>query len=107
MILSGRVWKLGDDVGATDIVSAEYDKLGMSHQWGECAQYVLKDVRPELAGEVKPGDIVVAGRNFGTGHAHYYSTAIMACKAAGIAGLFGESVSGLFQRAAIDFGMPM
>ena len=107
MILSGRVWKLGDDVGATDFVSPKYDKLGMSRQWQECAQHLLEEVRPELAGEVRPGDIVVAGRNVGAGHAHYYSTAIMACKMAGISGVFGRNVSGLFQRAAIDFGLPM
>lgn len=107
MILSGRVWKLGDDVGATDIVSPLYDSLGMSRKWAECAKHLLEELRPEMVAEVRPGDIIVAGKNLGVGHAHYYSTAIMAAKTAGIAGMFGQSVSGLFQRAAIDFGVPM
>ena len=105
MKLSGRMWKLGDDVGATDIVSAQHDKLGMSHEWAECAKHVLETSRPEFVSDVRSGDVILAGRNFGTGHAHYYMTAIMACKTAGIGAMFARSVSGLFQRAAIDAGV--
>jgi 3-isopropylmalate dehydratase small subunit len=105
MKLSGKVWKFGDTVGATDIVGAKYDSIGMSRQWAECAKHVFEDTDPSIAGAIQPGDIVVAGESFGAGHAHYYSTAIMACKTAGITGFLVESIGGLFQRACIDFGL--
>jgi 3-isopropylmalate/(R)-2-methylmalate dehydratase small subunit len=104
MKLSGKVWKLGDNIGATDLVSAQYDKQGMSRQWDECAKHVLEDIEPDFAATVQPGDLIVAGENLGSGHAHYYNTAIMACKTAGVGALLGESLNGLFQRAGIDQG---
>ena len=106
MILSGRVWRLGDAVGATDLLAARYDKQGMSRLWAECATHILEDLLPAFASAVRPGDILVAGQGFGAGHAHYYTAAIMGSRTAGVAGFFTESISGLFQRAAIDLGMP-
>lgn len=106
MIVAGRVWKLGDGIGATDIVPARYDKQGMSRQWAECATHILEDVDPELAGAIRPGDLFVAGQSFGIGHAHYYSAAVMASRTAGIGAFLADGISGLFQRASIDFGMP-
>ena len=106
MILGGRVWRLGDNVGATDLLPARYDKQGMSRQWDECAKHILEDARPGLAERVGRGDIIVAGENFGAGHAHYYSAAVMGCRTAGIAAFLVDSIGGLFQRACIDFGMP-
>lgn len=106
MILRGRVWKFGNELGATDLVSAEYDKFGMSRQWGECAKHLLEDLDPEFPTKVGKGDILVAGRNLGAGHAHYYTAAIMGAHTAGISVLLGESMGGLFQRAAIDLGVP-
>ena len=107
MRLSGRVWKFGDDLGATDLVSAAYDKFGMSRQWAECAKHVLEDVDPDFPSKVQKGDIVIAGQNLGIGHAHYYTAAIMGAHTAGLSALFAESVGGLFQRAAIDLGVPI
>lgn len=106
MIRTGRVWKLGDNVGATDLLPARYDKQGMSRQWEECAKHVLEDARPGMAERIRPGDIIVAGEGFGSGHAHYYSAAVMGCKTAGIAAFLVDGIGGLFQRACIDFGMP-
>ncbi len=106
MILAGRVWKLGANVGATDLLPARHDKLGMSRQWAECAKHILEDARPGLAERAEPGDIVIAGEAFGSGHAHYYSAAVMGCKTAGIVAFLVDGIGGLFQRACIDFGMP-
>ena len=106
MKLDGRVWKFGNAIGATDIVSARYDKQGMNSQWAECAKHVFEDSHPDFAGAVQAGDILVAGTSLGQGHAHYYTAAIMGCKFAGLSGLLAESLNGLFQRAAIDQGVP-
>lgn len=106
MILRGRVWTLAANVGATDLLPTRYDKQGMSRQWDECAKHVLEDARPGVADSIAHGDIVVAGTNFGAGHAHYYSAAVMGCRTAGIAAFLVDGIGGLFQRACIDFGMP-
>ncbi len=106
MIRTGRVWKLGENVGATDLLPARYDKQGMSRQWAECAKHILEDARPGVAERLLPGDIFVAGEGFGSGHAHYYGAAVMGCKTAGVAAFLVDGIGGLFQRACIDFGMP-
>jgi len=106
MILSGRVWKIGDDISTTDLVSARYDKEGMNKQWDECAKHILEDIDPSIAPAIKKGDIIVAGENFGNGHAHYYGAAINGSWAAGVSALLAESINTLFLRAAIDAGVP-
>ncbi len=100
-----RAIKLGDGIGATDIVSAKYDKEGMSRQWETCASHLFEDIDPAIRPKIRAGDVLVAGDDFGRGHAHYYMTAVMACKFAGLAALVADGVNVLFQRAAIDQGL--
>ena len=107
MKLKGRAWKFADGVGATDLVSADYDKLGMSHDWDGCAEHVLEKVDPGFLAKMSRGDILVTGTRLGAGHAHYYMSAIMGCKHAGLSGMLCEGVNTLFQRAAIDQGYPI
>ncbi|MBB6125335.1 hypothetical protein [Sphingobium subterraneum] len=107
MKLQGKSWKFGNGLGATDLVSSDYDKLGMTHDWDGCAQHLLEKVDPGFLGKMRRGDILIAGTRLGAGHAHYYMTAIMGCKHAGISGILCESVNTLFQRAAIDAGYPV
>lgn len=107
MKLHGKSWKFGNGLGATDLVSSDYDKLGMAHDWNGCAQHLLETVDPGFLGKMQRGDILIAGTHLGAGHAHYYMAAIMACKHAGISGILCESVNTLFQRAAIDAGYPV
>lgn len=106
MKLAGNVWKFGDGVGATDILPARYDKQGMSRQWKECASHLFEDIAPGLAARIAPGDLFVAGKGFGAGHAHYYTAAIMGSVEAGLSAFLAEGIGGLFQRGSIDFGMP-
>ena len=77
----------------------------MSRQWEECARHLLADVDPAIVTRIHQGDMLVAGANFGRGHAHYYMTAVMACKTAGLSALIADQVNVLFQRAAIDQGL--
>ncbi|MFE4551836.1 hypothetical protein [Streptomyces sp. NPDC056785] len=96
---------MGDSIGATDLVSARHDKAGMQRQWDECAKHLLEDVDPAMAGEIQPGDILIAGNNLGTGHAHYYMAAIMGSAASGLSAILADSVNTLFLRAAVDAGV--
>ncbi|MGH6709911.1 MAG: hypothetical protein ACREEK_13155 [Bradyrhizobium sp.] len=105
MKLDGRVWKYGDNIGATDMVSAKYDNHGMSREWDQCAKHLLEEIDARFVQQVRPGDIIVGGHNLGAGHAHYYMAAIMGSASAGVGALLGESVNELFFRAAIDAGL--
>lgn len=105
MILDGRVWKVGNDVGATDLVPARYDKAGMQWDWPECARHLLEDYNPRVANEVLAGDIIIGGHNLGAGHMHYYMAAIKGSEAAGIGALLADSVNALFFRTAVDAGV--
>ena len=103
----GRVWKLGDNVGATDLLAAQYDKAASTGKADECAKHVLEIMRPEFQADKRPGDIIVGGVNLGAGHAHYHRGAVIGSRAAGISALLAETISGLFLRGAIDEGYPV
>lgn len=107
MKLSGRVWKLGQGVAATDLLPARHDKAAMTGQAEECAKHVLEDLRPDFQIEKRQGDLIVGAQNLGTGHAHYYRGAVIGCRAAGVAALLADKISGLFLRTAIDDGYPV
>lgn len=106
MKLSGKVWKLGDNVGATDLLPAAYDKNASRGEWHECAPHVLEGTRPDFQAGRQTGDLIVGGVNLGGGHAHYHRGGALGCRAAGVAALLGESINGLFLRCAIDEGYP-
>ena len=105
MIAQGRVWKLGDGIEATDLLPARYDELGAKGLWHECAAHLFEDLDPAFASQLRPGDIVLAGKDLGSGHSHYYRAAILACRAASIGAMLAESVVDLFLRGAIDQGL--
>lgn len=105
MRIGGRVWSLADRTSVFDILPARYDDLGVNARWDECAAHLLEDVDPAFAADVRAGDVIVGGADLGSGHSHFYRATIAACQAAGVAALFGESTSELFQRAAIDQGL--
>lgn len=107
MKFSGRVWKLGDNVGATDLLPAQYDKAASTGKADECAKHVLEGLRPDFQADKQPGDIVVGGVNLGAGHAHYHRGAVIGSRASGISALLGDTISGLFLRGAIDDGYPV
>tara|TARA_B110001454_G_scaffold187326_1_gene184642 strand:+ start:1247 stop:1771 length:525 start_codon:yes stop_codon:yes gene_type:complete len=104
MKIAGKAWVFDRAVGATDIVSSNHDKAGMSRDWDECRKHLLEDVDPNFAAHVAPGDIIFSGANLGRGHAHYYTASIMSCKTAGISAILCTSINALFQRCAIDLG---
>ncbi|HFJ9613144.1 TPA: hypothetical protein ACG4NT_000715 [Stenotrophomonas maltophilia] len=104
MKFEGRVWKLNDDVKATDLLPAAYDRQASQSKWDECAPHVLEEVRPDFADRADEHVIFVAGKNLGSGHAHYHRGGALACRAAGVKALLADSVNGLFQRCAIDDG---
>ena len=61
---TGKVWVLGDDIDTDIIIPTEYLALKTVQ---DMTPYAFSPLRPELASQIKPGDIIVAGKNFGCG----------------------------------------
>lgn len=101
MIVQGRVWKLGDNVDTDQLVPGRYLNLTDPK---ELATHCLEGLRPEFAAEVKPGDIVVAGENFGCGSSREHAP--IALKALGISCLVAASFARIFFRNCINLGLP-
>lgn len=95
-----RAWVLGDNVDTDVITPGKYMKFGIE----EIAQHCLEPVVPEFSKQVRPGDIVVAGRNFGAGSSREQAPA--ALKHLGVAALVAESFAGLFYRNSLNLGLP-
>jgi 3-isopropylmalate/(R)-2-methylmalate dehydratase small subunit len=95
-----KAWVFGDNVDTDVIAPGRYMKFGIE----EIAKHCLESAAPAFARQVKPGDIVVGGRNFGTGSSR--EQAPEALKHLGVAVLVAESFAGLFYRNAINLGLP-
>jgi len=97
-VLRGRVWKFGDSI-ETDAINPYYRYPTMD----ELKQHTMEVYRPEFPKEVRPGDILVAGRNFGCGS----SRPGLVLREVGIAAIVVESVSRLFLRNSISRAIPI
>jgi 3-isopropylmalate/(R)-2-methylmalate dehydratase small subunit len=95
-----RAWIFGDNVDTDVIAPGRYMKFGIE----EIATHCLEAVSPEFANTVKPGDVVVGGKNFGAGSSREQAPA--ALKHLGVAALVAESFAGLFYRNALNLGLP-
>jgi 3-isopropylmalate/(R)-2-methylmalate dehydratase small subunit len=95
-----RTWVLGDNVDTDVITPGRYMKFGIE----KIAQHCLEPVLPAFSKQVRPGDLVVGGRNFGAGSSREQAPA--ALKHLGVAALVAESFAGLFYRNALNLGLP-
>jgi 3-isopropylmalate/(R)-2-methylmalate dehydratase small subunit len=102
-MIEGKVWKYGDDVNTDVIFAGKYTYKPMTP--AEMAEHALEDLDPTFAKGVRPGDILVAGANFGCGSSR--EQAATCVKAAGVAAVIAVSFSRLFFRNAINEGLPV
>jgi len=100
MIISGTIYKFGDDVNTDEIIPARY--LNTSDP-KELAAHVMEDADPQFPARVKPGDIIVARKNFGCGSSREHAP--LAIKAAGLACVVAESYARIFYRNAFNIGL--
>jgi 3-isopropylmalate/(R)-2-methylmalate dehydratase small subunit len=98
--MSGRAWVFGDSVDTDAIAPGAWMKHGIE----ELARHCLEVADPEFASGVRPGDVLVAGRDFGAGSSR--EQAPQALKHLGVAALVAESFAGLFYRNAFNLGLP-
>ena len=95
----GRVWVFGDNLNTDDM----YPAFAMRLDPPEAARHIFYEVRPGWTDQVAPGDIVVAGRNFGVGSSRPVATLFTEL---GVAGLIAEEFNSLFFRNAVNAGLP-
>lgn len=102
MGISGRAWKYGDNVNTDVIFPGKYTYTVTEP--AEMAARALEDLDPDFAGQVKPGDVVVAGRNWGCGSSR--EQAVTCLKAAGVGAIIAASFARIYFRNAINAGLP-
>ncbi|HII67888.1 MULTISPECIES: 3-isopropylmalate dehydratase small subunit [Thermococcus] len=97
-----RVWKFWDNVSTDEITPGRYN---LTKDPQELAKIAFIEVRPEFSKNVKPGDVIVGGKNFGIGSSR--ESAALALKAAGISGIIAKSFGRIFYRNCINLGIPL
>ncbi|WP_026692718.1 3-isopropylmalate dehydratase [Peribacillus kribbensis] len=100
-IIRGRVWKYGDNIN-TDIISpGQYMSLPAEKQ----AEHAMEAIDPSFSEKVRPGDIIVAGKNFGSGSSR--ETAQMVLKHLKVGAVAASSFARIFFRNSINVGLPV
>ena len=100
--MKGKAFKFGDDVNTDLIIPARY--LNTTNPT-ELAKYCMVDERETFPKEVKKGDIIVGGRNFGCGSSREHAP--IAIKACGVACVIAESFARIFYRNSFNIGLPL
>ncbi len=100
--ITGKVWTFGTNIDTDLIIAARY--LNSSDP-EHLAKYVMEDADPDFASKVQPGDIIVAGENFGCGSSREHAP--IALKAAGIAAIIAPTFARIFYRNAFNMGLPI
>ena len=98
----GRIWMLGDNVNTDVIIPGRYN---VTTDRAQLARYCLCEVLPEFAQQVRAGDVVVAGHNFGCGSSREHAPA--AIQACGIQVVIARSFARIFYRNAVNIGLPV
>lgn len=102
-MIEGQVWKYEDDVNTDVIFPGKYTYQPL--ELAEMAEHAMEDLDASFAREVKEGDVIVGGANFGCGSSREQAATCL--KAAGIAAVIAKSFSRIFFRNAINNGLPV
>ncbi len=97
----GRAFVFGDDIDTDQLAPGQY----MAAPLETLAAHCLEAIDPSFASTVGPGDVIVAGKNFGMGSSR--EQAAQALRALGVAGIVARSFAGIFHRNAINVGLPV
>lgn len=102
MEICGNVFKYGDNVDTDVIIPARYLNTADAN---ELAKHCMEDIDATFVSKVAPGDIMVAGRNFGCGSSREHAP--LAIKANGISCVIASTFARIFYRNAINIGLPI
>lgn len=98
-----RIWVFGSDINTDQIVPGRYAPYMLKNE-DDLRKYPFVEHRPDFAGNVRPGDIIVAGSNFGCGSSREYAPA--ALKLVGIGAIIAPLFARIFFRNALNLGIP-
>ena len=101
-VLEGKVWRYGDNIDTDVIIPARYLN---TFDPKELAKHCMVDIDPTFAEEVKAGDIMVGGKNFGCGSSREHAP--VAIKASGVPVVIAASFARIFYRNGINVGLPL
>ncbi len=101
-MFGGKAHKFGADVDTDQIIPARYM---VTTDPAELASHCMEDADPAFAGNVKAGDVIVAGKNFGCGSSREHAP--VAIKGAGISCVIAKSFARIFYRNAFNTGLPI
>jgi 3-isopropylmalate/(R)-2-methylmalate dehydratase small subunit len=101
-VITGKVWKFGDNIDTDLIIPARYLNTSNPH---ELAKHVMEDADPEFPNKVQVGDIIVAGWNFGSGSSREHAP--IALKTAGVSAVIAKSFARIFYRNSFNMGLPI
>lgn len=102
LTISGRVWKFGDHIDTDVIIPGKYLRTTDMKVF---AGHAMEGIDPDFSRNVRPGDIIVAGENFGCGSSR--EQAPLALKYAGVTCVVARSFARIFFRNAINVGLPI
>jgi len=98
----GKAWKFGENLNTDEIIPARYN---LTIDEKELAKNVFCEIKPDFAKKVRPGDVIVAGNNFGCGSSREHAP--VAIKGSGAACVIAVSYARIFFRNAINIGLPI
>ena len=98
-LIHGRAYKFGDNINTDFINPAQYMELPMD----QMIRHAMEGADPDFSKNVREGDVIVAGKNFGSGSSR--ETAPLVIKGSGIAAVVAESFARIFYRNAINIGL--
>jgi 3-isopropylmalate dehydratase small subunit len=98
----GKAWKFGENLNTDEIIPARYN---LTIEEKELAKNVFCEIKPDFAKNVQPGDVVVAGNNFGCGSSREHAP--VAIKGSGAACVIAGSYARIFFRNSINIGLPI
>lgn len=101
-VIRGKVWKFGDNIDTDTIIPGRYLTIRDPNQM---ASHAFEPIDPEFSKKVQKGDIIVAGKNFGSGSSREEAPFVL--KNLGISAIVAESFARIFFRNAINLGIPL
>jgi 3-isopropylmalate/(R)-2-methylmalate dehydratase small subunit len=102
-MLKGRAFKFGDGISTDQIIPGRFAHLRSNLP--ELAKHAMEDADPTFVKQVRPGDFIVAGGNFGLGSSREHAPLVI--KMAGVRAILAKSVARIFFRNAINLGLPV
>ena len=102
-MLKGRAFKFGDGISTDQIIPGRFAHLRSNLR--ELAKHAMEDADPTFVKQVRPGDFIVAGGNFGLGSSREHAPLVI--KMAGVRAILAKSVARIFFRNAINLGLPV